>query len=352
VRRPIALGWLCVGLASCAGPAPGMFQFSCGQATPEPGEREPQLEEDLPCDNRPGILRVEPELGAEEIFTDEVLLILDGSPEWAELSLADADGSPIPGTSALDGRFVSFTSPTPFPPSTELTATFESACFDPVSWAFQTGWMGEPVEDLTELEGRMLRLHPQAGHIDAPELVGALLRNTLEESGLIFSVSTAGEAEAELMVGAALWDAEAGEYVQDLCVATHTWPPETPGAFDNPHLTVETTTATLPLMGVAAPLTSLRFTTWFSPDGHAFDRGALSAMLDTRELGAMVGSASAGAVCEELLRLESECVPCEDGEYFCMPLELEGLRASDEEVAGDPFIPRAADDIAADPDCP
>ncbi len=352
VLRGAMLG-LWIWASTCA-PTPAQVAAGCVRTTTPATEtpREPELEPDLPCLNPAMILAVEPEVDDEDLFTDEVLVTFDAFPDWAELSLVDGTGASIEGTTSVDGRFARFVSDHPFPPSTEVTATLVRDCQDPISWSFSTGPIGDPVADLSALVGQPLWLDPAGVAVEAPEPVADLIRYALLESDLLFALTEVGEADARFEVGTGTWDEDAGAYRQDLCQTTDAWSVDGRGAFEDPHVLVDADETTLTLAGATGALTDLRFDAWYVPDEPRFVRGRLDGLLDTRTLGALVGHDSAGAVCEEVVRLGSACVPCADGGDYCLPLVLREMTASADGVAEAAFVTRTDADIAADPACP
>jgi hypothetical protein len=74
---------------------------------------------------------------------------------------------------------------------------------------------------------------------------------------------------------------------------------------------------------LAIPIEALTLAGAFSSDGEQIAPLVLSGLLDTRNLGELVGGAGESGVCDILLLAGISCEACADGEAYCVPIEAE-----------------------------
>jgi hypothetical protein len=274
-----------------------------------------------------------PAAGSADFYIQDVLEFeLSDDDPTASLSLKDAGGADVAGTSVVAGDDVTFTPTATLSPSTAYTAEL-TYCgdADPVAVAFTTDSLGLPLTDGPEgLIGRTYAVDLATGNFVQPAGIGSILGSALENNILI-GITAASAAQLEFR-GAL---STTGTTDQDYCA-------ETLEGFDPadftsaPYFEIPEGDITLSVAGFEAEIKDLRVAGTFSADGGYFGGGELSGQLDARDLVSVVAglgleAENADDICNLLLGFGVSCEECggDNPGPYCVTLEVNRLVAND-----------------------
>ena len=281
-------------------------------------------------------------------YRDTLAFELSDDDDSASLSLEDAGGTVISGTSSVDGDMVYFTPSVPLQPSTSYVAKLSYCGSEvPVDVSFSTSDLGTVADDLGVFEGKTYALDISSGNFVQPPGVGDLIGGLLDNNILI-GVTAATETSMSL-IGAISF---AGSTEQDTCQETLDIPDA--DFSDNPYFEIDIPEGIeMNAAGVIISLDSLFISGSFSTDGTYFGGGELVGELDVRKLTPLledlIQSDDPAESCSLLLGFGVTCETCSsDSEPFCIPLEVNGLNAED---TGQEIITRTNEDIQVDSSC-
>ena len=261
----------------------------------------------------------------------------------ASITLSDADGNLVTGTSSVDETRVVFTPDALLTPSTGYTATLTWSCDPyPVSWT--TSDVG-PSVDASELIGRSYTLNIGTGRFVEPEGVGDLVGGLIEFNMLVGVTDATNEMV--LMTGAISSDVTSVE--QDMCTTTIDFP-EADFA-ENPFFEVSADILPLEVEGFDLGLEDVVLSGAIAPDFSRAEGVVLAGKIDTRPLVDMISPGGGDdAVCILLQTFGADCVDCSDGSgQYCLNLFVDSMVAEGRDA--DPIIPVTAEDVEANPDC-
>lgn len=286
-----------------------------------------------------------PESGDAEAFyrTNVEFKLVTAEPD-ATITVTDASGAEVAGTTEVDGTTVRFTPSTGFQASTAYTATLDYSCED-ASISFTTSDVGTAVSDPSTLVGNVYTLPLTEGRFVEPPGIGPILAGVLTVNVLI-EVTEATATEVKMM-GAV--SADGNPNAQDMCTETIDFP--TAADFsENPFFAIGPEDTTLSVAGYSVTIDDLEITGAFAADGSSLQGATLAGSIDTRPLAPLVGVEGDDGVCELLGGFGIACVACSDGSGdFCLALEVQDMTA--ELVPGLDIMPRTQADIEADSAC-
>ena len=153
-----------------------------------------------------------PASGAADFYIlNDIVFELNEEDTTAVLSLVDASGAAVSGTSSVDGSTITFTPDAPLAPSTGYTASL-SYCHpeSPADISFTTSDLGNALSG--SIAGNTYAVDISSGTFVKPAGVGALLGDAFSNNILIGIVDDSGDA---LEVRGAI--SIEGEYTQDMC---------------------------------------------------------------------------------------------------------------------------------------
>lgn len=263
------------------------------------------------------------------------------SPETAvALSLVEAGGQPVLGTSSVEGTVVTFLPVQPLAPNTTYTATLTYSCAVEL-WSFTTSAVGPPVT--TPLTGRTWSLDVAAGTMVEPWGLGSLFTSQIGAANVTMLLGVDSSTPTDLDVELVATSTGA----QDPCL------PTTDALVDftaDPMGVYTTSTFAADLDGVAMPLHDVEVSGSFAPDGASIQGVRFSATVDTRDLGPLLNLApTPDAVCNLVGVFQVPCEPCPDGAVYCIDTVIEDIPGT--EVVT-PVVARDTTVIEADPTCP
>jgi len=277
-----------------------------------------------------------------------------------EFKLSDPDATAVlsvdgvDGTSTLseDQETVVFTPSSPLSSSTAYTATLDYCRSEPASIGFTTSELGGSV-DPSSLIGRAYALDLSSGRIVIPEGVGEILGAYLEYT-IFLSVTDAGSDLS--MIGALANEDDTS--AQDYCAPTLDFP--VADFSEAPYFQIGPETTTLAVAGFAITIDDLLVSGDFAPDGTWVGGAQLAGSIDTRPLVALLDDdpeAGEDTVCELVAGFGVECIPCSDGDSFCLDLLVLDLVAEEagglavEEIAAEDCHASCPDSVS-NPECP
>ncbi len=261
-------------------------------------------------------------------YMSNIEVELSDPDETATLTLQDSAGADVPGTLTVDDDTLTFDPTDPLQASSSYTAVLTYCGSEtPVEIGFMTSSLGGELEggDSSVL-GQTYALDISSGKFVEPPGVGDLLGGLIEFNILIGIRSV---ENGELGIRGAISDE--GSTSQDYCTSTLDDFP--PADFSNaPYFEIPEGDFNISLAGMEATIKDLSVTGTFAADGSYFGGGTLSGALDARELLPLLGDAGLEAetpddVCNLLLGFGVQCVPCSDGEEYCVNLVVERLTA-------------------------
>lgn len=240
----------------------------------------------------------------------------------------------FPGVTTMleGGEIWTYTPDPPLAPNTTYTISLD-ICSDETWLEFTTSELGSnPVEPLDLIGNPFLVAFDDARFVKPPD-VGSILQQYL--SGL-YLVPTAQDEHSIIMFGATtLADSD----LQAYCAPTAHLPEGTFDEFGYFALGGGET-HTLQVSGIDVDISNLTIEGSFAPDGSYFGGGRMTGMIDTRPLDTLVDEeAEEGYICDLAVGLGMMCVPCPDGESYCMEIEIDQLVGNAEftdvvEIAG------------------
>ncbi len=246
----------------------------------------------------------------------------------ASISLADASGAAVSGTSSLndDSDYVTFSPDAPLAPSTSYTATISSCDGETASITFTTSALGTAMsEDPT---GKTYVVDLAGGRFVKPAGVGDLIGGLLENAILIGVVS----ADTELEIRGAISSDESTE--QDTCTPSLDDFPNADFS-QAPYFEIPEGDVAISVAGFTVEINSMSISGSFAADATYFGGGTVSGELDARDLGPLlkgqVDDTSPEYLCSLLAGFGVSCVPCvSDNEPYCAELKVVDLVADEQ----------------------
>lgn len=290
------------------------------------------------CDNR--IVRQNPEDGADGVFyRTTVAYELLSEDNAAAITVEDAMGNEVPGTTTVDGTQVSWDGDD-LEPLTTYTATLNYECGTP-SATWTTSAAGGLVT--VDLVDRVYAIDTRDGDWMSPAGIGELFSLSTGESEVLLSPISIDEGMGDLSFRVAPGDGTGSPLP---CEPTTDFPP---AQWDNPRFEMSGASLTLNVANSALTLEDVTIEGAFFPQGESLQGVAMEGLLDARGLEGTSLVPPGVDPCVVVATFGGDCEPCADGEAFCTPFEvsdLEGVLAT-----SDGLDERTDDDILADEAC-
>ena len=141
---------------------------------------------------------------------------------------------------------------------------------------------------------------------------------------LLFGVS-AVDATSLTLIGSLGTQADDGSYSQDVGDVWHFPACDFSTA---PFFSTVADLITLTYNGTDIPIEQFTLEGTFAPDGSSIEHGVATGNVDSRNLGPLVGQPDEpGAICNLASDLGVKCVPCADGEPYCLYMVAEQISA-------------------------
>lgn len=281
----------------------------------EPSPSEPDPAEPTPC--TVAVSSSTPADGATDAYVRAPVRVVLSEPDpTAVVTVADADGIAVPGTSTVDGDTVTWTGD-PLAPLSAWTVEVAHAC-GAEAFGFETSEVGLPLE--VGIEGRTYALDVSGGLWTAPEGVGAVFAAVFEPYRLLVGVTDTSGSETLDLITALSEDG-----LQYPCAPSVDLPD---ARWADPYF--ETTLPRLALDTGAFALVVDDFSLdgTVAPDGSRIEGAVLSGFVDTRALGGPFGLGDGPyAICQVAATLGAYCTACLDGALVCLDVRVEGISA-------------------------
>ncbi|MBX2800426.1 MAG: Ig-like domain-containing protein [Myxococcales bacterium] len=278
----------------------------------------------------------------EAYYRTNVRFVLLTSDAGATISVADADGNPVSGSSSVDETIVEWVADGDLTPSTSYVATLSYECGDEsVTWS--TNEIGGKVTvDVTD---KVYDLDLASGEFVEPPTVGDLLGAVIKSKDIQILVSpTAVNTEVTFL--GALGN---GDGTQDICSESFSL---AGASYDNPDFELTAKVLPLEIADVQVEIGDLLLSGTFAPDGTSIQGTTLFGTVDTRPLVPVLAEGGKDdAVCLLAKGFGAPCVACpSDGQPFCLSLGVENITAL-EISPSDPLEERTPEIIAKDKAC-
>ena len=267
-------------------------------------------------------------------FRDNIVFSMTEGAEQANISLQSADGSIIDGSTWLDDQVeegdpmrIIFTPDEPLEPETEHVATL-NYCGKTPSVRFQTSMLGLPIENPDSLNGWTYTIDLSKARVAKPSNTAQALL-TLVDNHLALQVN--GLSNDTIDVTIAPTDADSG--IQDTCIPSlHANMPNNFKAA--PTFMVGPVDVPFSLAGYGIRLYDATATATFAADGSYFAGGTIAGNLDARDIVEALGNRdilptdSPDTVCDIIANAKLPCTECQDGEPYCLFLEVRDVRGT------------------------
>lgn len=275
-------------------------------------------DDDDDCGN--DVAETVPESGATDAFyRTDVVAVLDEADSGASIAV---DG--VTGTNSIDGTVVYFTPDAPLTNGSSYTATLTYECGEE-TWDFTVGDVGGATDEAS-LPGNTYSLDLASGTWVKPAGVGDLIGGLIGDVEVLFGVISVDAKGGTIPMIGALGD---GNGNQDVCVPTLDFP--VAPTWENPYWEVVTPTLDITVDSFTISVSDVTLGGAFTADGSAIEGGVLKGSIDTRPLvDAVAKGGSDGAVCGLVTSLASgvECVPCGDGQPYCLEVWVSDIDAN------------------------
>lgn len=275
------------------------------------------------------VIGVNPTDGAMAVYyRDPVYVSFDGDGSAAVVEVRDAAGGAAALTPTWDDAHTLLTLSGVLAASTEYTVHAE-LCGVVTEAHFTTSALGSPLTITPEeLTNRTFSFALRDAEITEPEAL-EILGDASLVTPLGFMVQQADSAQLELL-GAVLG------YVDDGLVQveeTATWDFPTADFSEQPYFHVAIDELPIVYDSSLGPvlirLYDFDMEGLFAPDGSAIEHGTVVTLVDSRGLGPLLSlpDTSDDAVCTYAAPFGVECIPCPDGEPYCIHTVGEDITA-------------------------
>ncbi|MFT5583955.1 MAG: hypothetical protein ACI9VR_001539 [Cognaticolwellia sp.] len=276
--------------------------------------------EESECETPVTLTPVYPTYGQAAVYNRSPLrFTLSASDENASVSL-DLDGSSVVGATSVEDLELTFIPDAPLLPNSEYQVTLVS-CGTTAEMPFTTSDLGSPLTQA--IAGQTFAVDPDSGRVLAPKGGEAIVSAALGGVVLMGIVSEGTQLE----IDAAL--SNVGDTSQDTCNRTLQLPPA--DFSESPYFEIPASDLVLAIGSNDVVINDLAITGTFRADGTGFEGGTLSAELDLREIGPILGELSENTpeeLCEILDGLNIACAPCQvDQAAFCIDVLLDQVSA-------------------------
>ena len=284
-----------------------------------------------------------------------------------EFRLTEPDASAsietaIPGSQELsaDGLTLYWRLSQPLQPETAYFVAL-NYCSGRVELPFTTSELGNPIQAPDQLAGKTYRLDLGEARFTEPPGIGSLLSSELDGVSIYTGVTDVTAAEITVIGG---FDrAGADTPTQEYCDPTLDF--ATADFTGSPHFELSAQARVpLTMAGTTVYVEDAKFSGAFASDLSYFGGGVFEGAIDTRPLDAEFGDGEEGFLCRTAAALGVVCIPCADGEAFCLPLVADSITAPLVDVTVVPIDgdncegcvegppADATDECAIDPDAP
>ncbi|MDP2317424.1 MAG: Ig-like domain-containing protein [Pseudomonadota bacterium] len=271
-------------------------------------------------------LSSEPADGATAVYyRDPLKVSFEGDAGTAAFTLTDAGGADVAFATAWDEGNVQAHLTTVLQANTTYTLTVD-VCDVSTTSSFTTSSLGTPLtDDPSSLLGRAYVWRLSEARITEPSFLDALASIYLTVP-LLIGVTSATSTDIDLLGGVGYHEND-GSYTQVMAEETWDFPA---GSFDEqPYFEAYADYITVSYDGTPIPIEQFHLSGTFTADGTAIEKGVGSGFGDSRHMGPLLNQPADdyNAVCEIAVKAGVECVPCSDGEPYCLYIVAEDITA-------------------------
>lgn len=336
----------------------GLLIAGCKQEEDPPEETGPELptgwftdtaappETAEPPDTGPDtceahIVETEPAPGESEWYWRDAFTVRTAAPGDYPATLSDEAGVEIALSSSVDetGTVITLTPDQPLAPDTDhLLRVTDCGGSDDID--FRTSRYGLPLEgEPSTLVGRTFQVDLAAAEWTEPKGFGTILALYFTDP-ILLGVQWADDHIIDFIGAPGFINAE-GSVLQNL--NRPSWDLPSASFEDSPYFEIDGAEIVLYVDSeTAAPVFEVHIEGTLAPDGRSFTGGVISGLGDTRTLGSVINDPSdPNAICEFASTLGVKCVPCPDGEPYCMSIYANQVEGT--ELPGVVVIPVAAE---------
>lgn len=312
--------WLAAG---CAAALTGCKQPTQTRFLPDSALPQQDTGPDDLCDAE--VFETAPFDGQQGIYYLDPVTITFTEPAVGATIRLEKDGQLAPSEVTWDETELNatLTPVNPLEPSATYTLSVQTCAENaPTEVTFTTSGFGaEMTVEPSELQGRAYYLDLGGAYYEEPPGIGGLIAQYLNQP-LLIGVVSSNVDQIELMGAQGRVDGTSGLILQDLRVSTFYF-----GAASfvgRPYLLASAPAVPLTYDGTEILFYNFRLEATFSADGETLGEPRLTAQIDTRNLGPLLGVGSADdAACETAAGLGVNCEACPDGQDLCLPLKGE-----------------------------
>jgi hypothetical protein len=288
-----------------------------------------------------------PEAGANDVcFRSDIEFEIEGGDEEAVITLVDASGADVPGTTTPNGpgTLVAFHPDASLEPNASYTATLTYCSGGVEELSFTTDAYGEPLVDAAALLGNVyvVDLKNDSRFHKPPGVSNVLQPMLTRKIWLEVLASSASSITLRLAVAA-----EGSTTEQDMCIPTVDF---VDGELAGPTFTVGPNDIVIPIGTELVALDDVIATGTFATDGQSFGCGGFTGLIDTRPLVPLMKGSGDAYVCDLLGAYGATCVECADGANLCLTLEVDqAVAPTTTEVT---VVEVTQQDVDDNPKCP
>lgn len=262
-------------------------------------------------------------------YRDPLEVSFDEDGSFAVLTLADAGGNDVPFTTTWTEGNVQAILDVVLVGDTTYTLTAD-VCGVVTTAAFTTSSLGAPLSVATsDLIGRTFMFRLSESTITEPAFLD-FVASTYLIVPLLISVSEADDTTIELLGGVGEQEND-GTFTQVMEEETWDFPA---GAFsEQPYFEAYAEYITVSYSGIPIPIEGFGLSGTFTADGSQIQKGIASGLGDSRHMWPLLGleEEDYNAVCEIAAGAGVKCLPCSDGEPYCLDIVAEEVTAVWEE---------------------
>lgn len=272
-------------------------------------------------------------------YRTAVRFTLDGEDTTATISVADAAGTAVNGSSVVEGEVITWTGDA-LAPATEYTATLAYSCGEETTTFTTSATGGAATVDLT---GRVFSLNLADGNWIQPAGLGEVIASLIGEYEIMVSPTAVDEVGGTIDMLAGV--ATAGE--QNVCSPTIPFPA---ADYVNPFFSLTAEELPLVVADVAIDITNLELSGAFAPDGSRIQGAVMKGKVDSRPLAiAFNFGTTDDAGCIALSGFGVQCEECDNGAGpYCITVNIENLEAT---AAATTLVEITQEDIDGNPAC-
>jgi hypothetical protein len=276
------------------------------------------------------VLSTEPANGATAVYyRDPVVVSFDGDGSAAVITVMDAGGSGATLETAWSEGDVQASLSGVLLPATVYTISVD-VCGVVTASTFTTSSLGSPLAiPASDLLGRAYVWRLSDATITEPAFLDFVASSYLTVP-LLIGVTASDDTSIDLLGGVGYHEND-GAYTQ--VDGEETWDFPAGDFADQPYFEAYSDYITVSYNGIPIPIEQFHLSGTFTADGTAIQKGVGSGFGDSRYMGPLLMQPADAydAVCNIAAKAGVSCVPCSDGEPYCIYIVAEDITAEWEE---------------------